>query len=86
MQGSCYIHDMSMLQIRNLPEEMKRALRRRAEALDMTMSDYVRELLEEDLSRPTADELLERLERLPSAPPGTCGADLLEEARQEIGG
>lgn len=76
---------MSMLQIRSLPEATKRALRRRAEALGVTMSDYVRGLLEEDLSRPTADELLERLERLPGAPPGVCGADLLEEARRETG-
>jgi hypothetical protein len=71
-------------QIRHFPEELKERLRERARQADLTMSDYVIQLVARDLDAPTIDEWLTRLERLPvhdDLP--VSGADLLAEARAE---
>ncbi|GGH03746.1 hypothetical protein GCM10007420_20140 [Glycocaulis albus] len=40
------------IQIREIPEETHRALKARAAAEGMSMSDYLRRLIEQDLKRP----------------------------------
>jgi len=56
---------VATLQLRNLPEPLKRKLRKRAAAEGTTMSDYVLALLARELSRPTPLELHKMLQRLP---------------------
>lgn len=73
---------MSMLQLKNVPEETKLALRERAAKSGMSMSDYVLRLIERDLATFTSEELLARLARLRPIG-GPSGAELLEEARRE---
>lgn len=47
---------MGMLQVKNLPDELHRALSERARAQSVSMSEYVVRLLRRDLSRPTVEE------------------------------
>lgn len=75
---------MSTLQIRNFPDDLKEQLRERAHRADLTMSDYVIQLVRAEVRRPTIDELVERLAALPvhDALPFTAG-DLIAEDRAE---
>ena len=83
MLSVCYGHDVSMLQLKNVPERTKRALRKRATESGMTMSDYVLQLIKRDLERPTKAELLKRLERLRPIVSSRSAAEDLEDARRE---
>jgi len=75
---------MSMLQLKNIPEPLKRALRRRAKETGQTMSEYVLGLIERDLGRLSPKEIKRRLERLPRHDDSDgIGARFLEEARRE---
>jgi plasmid stability protein len=51
-----------MLQVRNIPERLHRELRKRAKNRGQTLTDYVREILEREVSRPPADEVFDRIE------------------------
>ncbi|MCC5980668.1 MAG: ribbon-helix-helix protein, CopG family [Oceanicaulis sp.] len=49
------------IQIREIPEEMHRAIKERAAAEGMSMSDYLRRLIEQDLKRPDWTSIRARL-------------------------
>jgi plasmid stability protein len=51
----------SMVQIRNVPEDMHRKLKSRAALSGMSLSEYILSELQRSLERPTKQELLERL-------------------------
>ncbi len=51
-----------MIQIRNVPEDLHRALKARAARLGMSLSDYLLSEIEMVAEKPTLTELLERLE------------------------
>ena len=51
-----------MIQIRNVPEDVHRALKARAARLGMTLSDYLLAEVSEIAERPTLQEMLERLD------------------------
>ena len=51
-----------MLQVRNIPERLHRELHRRAKKRGQTLTDYVTEILEREVSRPPADEVFDRIE------------------------
>ena len=75
---------MATLQIRNFPDDLKERLRARAERVDLTMSDYVIQLVRTEVERPTLEEMITRLEALPDHDdlPFTA-ADLIAEDRAE---
>jgi plasmid stability protein len=50
-----------LLQIRELPEEVHRTLKARAAASGTSLTEYVRALLTRSASRPTPEELAERV-------------------------
>jgi antitoxin FitA len=50
-----------MIQIRNVPEDVHRALKARAARLGMSLSDYLLAEVAEIAERPTLEEMLERL-------------------------
>lgn len=59
----------TMLQIRNVPDEIHRKLKARAALAGLSLSDYVRQELERLAKRPTRAELLRRMEqREPTRP------------------
>jgi plasmid stability protein len=50
-----------LLQIRDVPEDVHRALKARAAAAGVSLSEYVRGVLERTASRPTPAELAARV-------------------------
>lgn len=73
------------LQIRKMPALLRERLGIRARRKGRTMSQYVIDLLAEDLERPTIDEWLEEVLRGPKIPlpKGVTGASLIREVREE---
>jgi antitoxin FitA len=56
----------TMIQIRNVPDELHREVKARAARAGMSLSDYLMELLRRAAERPERDELLRRVrERAP---------------------
>ena len=53
----------SYVQIRNVPEEIRRALKARAAARGESFNTYLLNLLEREASRPTVAEVLDRAAR-----------------------
>lgn len=50
-----------MVQIRNVPDDLHRKIKERAALAGMSISEYLLKEIERSLSRPTPEELLERL-------------------------
>lgn len=50
-----------LLQVRDVPEDVHRKLKARAAASGVSLSEYVRQLLVRNASRPTVEELTERI-------------------------
>ncbi len=64
-----HVLDMSMIQIRNVPEEVHRELKARAARAGMTLSDYLMNLIRKASERPEPEVLLRRIrERAPVYP------------------
>ncbi|MEB3982532.1 antitoxin [Mycobacterium sp. 663a-19] len=73
----------SMVQIRNVPDELVRELKIRAAAHRMSLSDFLLARLSEIAEEPALDDLLDRLAALPRRDLGVSAAELVEEARSE---
>ena len=72
-----------MIQVRNVPESLHEELMRRAKARGQTLTDYIQELLEREVSRPEPAEVFRRiLERDPVDLP-IPAATLIREGRRE---
>jgi antitoxin FitA len=50
-----------MIQVRNVPDEVHRALKARAAAAGMSLSDYIKQDLERQAARPSLEELDARI-------------------------
>ena len=59
---------MSAIQIKNVPPEMHEALRRRAAEENMSVRDYVLEVLRRDLAFPSRREWLARIREMTPHP------------------
>lgn len=77
------VEDMSkMIQIRNVPDEMHRALKVRAAEEGMTLSDYIKKELSSTRGKSTIEEIAERHKgRPPSGLPANFAVDVIREAR-----
>ncbi len=53
----------TMIQIRNVPDDLHRKLKSRAALEGMSLSDYLRDEIERVAERPTLTELAQRLAR-----------------------
>ncbi|HEV8536508.1 MAG TPA: hypothetical protein VGR87_12465 [Candidatus Limnocylindria bacterium] len=74
------------LQIRGVPIALRERLRRRADGKGSSMSQYVIEVLKDDLSRPTLEEWLAEVGKLaPIDLRSRTGAELVREGRRELG-
>jgi antitoxin FitA len=70
------------LQIRDLPDELHEQLRERAAARGLSLRQYALEILMEHCRRPTVDEWLDGLSRLPRVALSTPAADAVRQARE----
>ncbi|HUH69269.1 MAG TPA: antitoxin [Mycobacterium sp.] len=73
----------SMVQIRNVPDELVQELKARAAAQRMSLSDYLLTRLAQIAEEPTLDGVLDRLAALPRRELGVTAAELVDEARSE---
>ena len=74
---------MSMLiQVRNVPESLQRRLKARAAMEGISMSAYVRRLIERALERPSRQDVLDALRALPTVETDIGAAEVLREARE----
>ena len=74
------------LQIRGVPVALRERLRRRAAGKGVSMSQYVIEILKDDLARPAMAEWLAEVGKLPPIDMGgKTSAELVREGRKELG-
>jgi plasmid stability protein len=72
----------SLLQIRDVPDEARRALKARAAARGQSLNTYLLELIERDVARPTVRDVLDRAaQRAEHA--NASAVDVMAEARGE---
>lgn len=74
---------MTMLQIRNVPDDVHRALKSRAALAGMSLSEYALRHLSELVERPSRQELFERLNQLPRHEMTMSTVDVLRRERQD---
>lgn len=73
-----------MIQIRNVPDTVHRRLKARAAHLGLSMSDYVLREIERLLEKPTREDLLARIARLPPIEPDPPPSEILREEREGL--
>jgi antitoxin FitA len=69
------------VQIRNVPDAKHRKLKARAAERGMTITDYVKQLVDRDLERPTMAELIKRAKTFTQVDIGTSAVDYIREDR-----
>jgi plasmid stability protein len=74
---------MSMIQVRNVPERLHRELAKRAKRRGVTLTRYIQDILEREVSRLPADEVFDRIETSPVVRLGRPAADLIREERAD---
>jgi class 3 adenylate cyclase len=74
------------VQLRGVPVALRARLRKRADSKGVSMSQYVIEILRDDLARPTVAEWVAEVGKRPAIDlGGKTGAELLRETRREMG-
>jgi antitoxin FitA len=73
-----------MVQIRNVPDDLHEKLKARAAERGLSLSDYLLQLAERDVGRPTIEELTARIRRRGRVE-GVSSADIIREMRDAIG-
>lgn len=73
------------VQIRSVPEPLRRRLKARAAMEGMSMSAYVRRLIEHNLEYPSPKEVIAALRALPPVETDLSAAEILQEAREARG-
>jgi antitoxin FitA len=71
----------TMIQIRNVPNELHRELKSRAALAGMSLSDYLLAEIRQVAERPTLDELRARLQSRPATNPSVAPADAVRAER-----
>jgi hypothetical protein len=71
-----------MIQVRNVPDRLHKELVRRAKARGQTLSDFIEAILEREVERPPAEEVFERVRRMPKIDLGDISiAEVIREER-----
>ena len=73
----------TMIQVRNVPDEVHRRLKARAALAGMSLSAYALAELRRGLDRPTTDELLRRLRSRVPVAVHPRPADLIRQEREQ---
>jgi plasmid stability protein len=73
----------TLIQVRDVPDNVHRALKARAAREGVSLSEYLRTELQRVAEAPTPDELLARLRSRTAVTPGESSASALIAVRQE---
>jgi plasmid stability protein len=71
----------TMIQIRNVPDSIHRQVKARASLAGMSMSEFILQELKRVIERPSREELLDRLARLPEIEVEPSPAELIRSER-----
>ena len=71
-----------MIQVRNVPDSLHRELLGRSRARGVTLTRYIQDLLEKEVSRPPATEIVERIAVRPGVALRQTAAEILREERE----
>jgi hypothetical protein len=71
-----------MIQVRSVPESLHRELMKRANALGLTLTDYIQRILEREVARPPAGEVFARVAKRAPVNLGRPAAQLIRDERQ----
>jgi hypothetical protein len=77
-------HMGTMIQIRNVPEDVHRQLKSRAALAGMSLSDYLLAEIRQLAERPTLDEMRERLRSRAKTAPSVAPAEVIRAARGQV--
>jgi plasmid stability protein len=72
---------LKMIQVRNVPEALHRALKARAAREGMSLSDYIKRELEQTVERPTIREWLDRVQQNKPLKSNRSAAQAVREMR-----
>jgi plasmid stability protein len=72
-----------VIQVRDVPSDVHRRLKARAAEQGRTLSELVREQLEEAARRPSMAEMLDRLAAREAVDPGESSADAVRAGRDD---
>ena len=72
---------MAHIQIRNVPPDVHRTMKERAAKAGMSLQEYLLAEVTESASRPTIEELTDRIRRRGAVQTKTDPADLIREDR-----
>ncbi len=83
MRSACiYVPRMTtMIQIRNVPDELHRLIKSRAALAGMSLSDYLLDEIRRMAERPTLDEMRARLSLYPEVTLSVAPADAVRAER-----
>jgi plasmid stability protein len=71
----------TMIQIRNVPDKIHRQVKARASLAGMSMSEFILQELQRVVERPSRDELLDRLSKLPGLEVEPSPSELIRRER-----
>lgn len=74
-----------MIQVRNVSNRTHGELKRRAKARGQTLTAYIEEILEREVSRPTKEEVFAQIRNRPPIVLDAPAAEIIREARREAG-
>jgi plasmid stability protein len=77
-------HMAKMIQIRNVPDDVHRTLKARAASAGMTLSDYLRNEVEQVAARPTLEDLVARLRAKPRTKVKTTSIARIIRRQREV--
>jgi plasmid stability protein len=73
----------TLLQVRDLPDDVHRTLKARAAASGQSLSEYVRTVLARNAARPTPEELARRIEARGAVVPSENTRDAVRAIRDD---
>lgn len=76
-----FLRMTKMIQVRNVPDRLHRELTKRARARGQSLTDYIEGLLEREVARPSALEVIERIRSRTPVDLGGPTAKLIREER-----
>jgi len=71
----------TMIQIRNVPDAVHRQIKARASLAGMSMSEFILQELQRVIERPSRDELLDRISKLPGVEVEPSPSELIRSER-----
>lgn len=72
-----------MIQVRNVPDRLHRELTRRARHRGQSLTEYVEEILEQEVARPPAEEVFARVRARAPVDIGLTAAEAIAEGHAE---